>query len=493
MKRMVPFLALTCVAATCNGDLAQGVSSDFRVDLAGELDNVDSHSTRMCVAPDGAVYVVWVDDRTGTPNVWMNRKLPQGERDQDWLPAAVQVNQFGDSNVWNPDVACDANGLVYIVWEDDRDGEVESHQIYAQVSNTQGASWLPEDRLLEQDPDGRSNSFNPRIVTADPKVYVVWSDNINGAFDILMAQSYNRGIEWETTPVRIESDDPGEAWSAFPQITLNGSENVYITWEDFRGGGAGIASGSDVYFSKSFDGGINFSEDKRLDITDGDGMHNSFVPKIANDGNNVYVVWHDDRNGEANDVYMAYSADGGNTWSQDQRANSNQAGLFQSLYPDVCVSGNVGHVGWHDAREGGFFRAFYNRAMAGNWAGAEFRLDPYKSEGQRGSTQVSMACAGDLIAAAWLDEIADEQDFGFNDIHYNYSEDGGQTWADNEDLRVDSIGEGTAFKTDVNFEIAADGTIRAAWTDGRNGTTDVFYQQFPAGTEMDALLVVPRE
>jgi len=492
MKRMVPVLALCCVAAQCGGPPQQGVSSDFRIDQAGERDSVDSHSTRMCVAPDGTTYVVWVDDRTGFPNVWMNRKLPVEGRDQGWLPAAIQVNQFGDSNVWNPDVACDSNGLVYIVWEDDRDGEVESHQIYFQVSSDQGTNWLPEDRLLENDTDGRSNSFNPRIVTSDPKVYVVWSDNLNGAFDILMAQSFNRGLEW-APPVRVDSDLPGSAWSAFPQIALNGPDQLFVVWEDFRGGAAGVAAGSDVWFSRSTDGGLSFPSDIRIDTTDAEGANNSFVPKIGADGGNIYIAWHDDRNGEANDVYMAYSGDAGVSFGPDQRADStDSAGFNQSLYPDVCVSGNKGHVAWHDARPGGFYRIWYNNAVAGNWQQAEFQLDDHKQEGERASLDVRLSCAGDQVAAAWLDQVADEADLGFNDIYYDYSLSGGDqaSWTSNDRLRVDSVGKGTAFKTDLNFEIR-DGMIEAAWTDGRNGTTDVFFQQFEAGTEMNQLLVVP--
>jgi hypothetical protein len=507
---MIPFVALASVAGTCQPQIATGVSSDFRVDLAGERDQIDSHSTSMCVAPDGTTYVVWVDDRFseqngGVSDVFLNRKLPDGDRSEGWLPDAVQVNQRqqGGGDVFNPDVACGPDGLVYVVWEDTRDGEVESHQIYFQVSTDRGQTWSAishlegagqGDRLLETDIDGRSNSFNPKIVQADPNVYVVWSDNKDGAFDILLAKSNNRGVDWNP-PVRVDSDEPaGGAWSAFPEIVLGGPSTAYVVWEDFRADQGAIANGSDVYFSKSEDGGNNFSNDIRLDSSDGIAQNNSFVPKIAANGANVFVAWHDDRNGENNDVYVNASYDGGLSWTGDQRADGTTAGgASQSLYPSVCMSGPVGHVAYHDGRENGFFRIFYNRFENGNFVGPEFKLDDHKVDAQPGSEDVVLSCAGDFVAAAWLDSVADIEQLGFNDIHYDYSEDGGATWTENPNLRVDSIGEGTAFKTDLNFEITAEGTIRAAWTDGRNGSTDVYFQTFEAGTEADELLVVATE
>ncbi len=509
MKRMIPFVALASVAGTCQPQIATGVSSDFRVDLAGDRDQVDSHSTQMCVAPDGTTYVVWVDDRFseqngGVSDVFMNRKLAGGGRSEGWFPDAKQVNQRtqGGGDVFNPAIACGADGLVYVVWEDTRDGEVESHQIYFQVSNDRGESWTAVshlegvgmgDRLLETDIDGRSNSFNPKIVTADPNVYVVWSDNKDGAFDILLAKSNNRGIDWNP-PVRVDGGTPGAAWSAFPEIALGGPSTAYVVWEDFRAEAGAIATGSDVYFARSEDGGQTFGGELKLDSSDPSAANNSFVPKIAASGQNLFVAWHDDRNGENNDVYVNASYDGGFNWSGDIRADGVTAGgASQSLYPSVCMTDAVGHVAFHDGRENGFFRIFYNRFENGGFVGPEFKLDDHKVEAQGGSEDVVLSCAGNYVAAAWLDSIADTEQLGFNDIHYDYSEDAGVTWTENPDLRLDSIGEGTAFKTDLNFAIDAEGTIRGAWTDGRNGSTDVYFQTFEAGTEADDLLVVESE
>ncbi len=499
LKRLTPILPIACLAAQCGPGEVPTLYSEWRIDAAGDRDLIDSHSTSMCVAPNGTIYVVWIDDRDGGADVWFNRKLPGGERHEGWLPTAVRVNRFTDSNVWAPQVAC-TDQQVHVVWEDDRDGEVESHQIYYQRSVDNGDTWLDEDRLLEEDVDGRSNSFSPQIVARDNFVYVTWYDDLNGAYDILATSSQDSGNNWNS-PQRVDADEtPGSAWSAHPRIAVTeDGQNVYIVWQDFRNGVGQVNAGSDIYFNRSTNRGLDFSEeDIRLDGGQG-GTASAFAPRIAAAGNEIYVVWHDNRNG-ANDVFMTYSGDAGVSWSTDSRADqTDNAGFFESLYPKVCLASGRAHVVWHDDRTQNFYRVFHIAAENGSWLGADQRLDAWKIDGQRGvwrfdggAESVQIACDGTNVLVAWLDTAEDAQDLGYNDIVYNFSEDNGDTWLvgagdstvnhDKAPYRLDSMPEGAAFKRDLNIELRGT-TVLAAWTDGRNGSTDIFYQQLTAGEE----------
>ena len=507
VNRWIPLVALMCMGAKCGTPSTVGVWGEFRLDGLEDKDLIDSHDTRMCVAPDGTVYVVWIDDRTGVPEVWLNRQLASAEGAKaGWLPEAKLVSHGNTppgettSSVWNPNVAC-TDSQVYVVWEDDRDGETESHQVYFNMSPAGGEAFLPTDRLLETDEDGRTNSFNPQIAADGPSVFVTWSDNQNGAFDILFARSTDSGNTWQD-PIRIDSDQPaGGAFSAFPQIaTGQGGSNVYITWEDFRNG-EGETGGLDIYFARSTDRGQSFSPDARLDTSDDPGAHNSFVPKISADNDDIYIVWHDDRFGDSNDGFMVYSGDAGITWSIDSRIDQGDtAGFAQTLYPKVCTSGSTGHISYHDNRGTGLYRAYYHRAKGGNWDGDEVRVDAYKADDQRPSRNTQIACEGENVLVAWLDELADLEEKGYNDIVYNYSADGGVSWLEDPTsvssqdnlkwYRIDSVLEGTAYKTDLNLSIKGD-EIKAAWTDGRAGSTDIYFQKIIAGEK--ALPLVPEQ
>ncbi|MCA9567528.1 MAG: hypothetical protein KC656_06780, partial [Myxococcales bacterium] len=422
-KRLYLFLPIACLAADCGPGVVPSLSSEWRIDTNGDRDLIESHSTDMCVAPNGTVYVVWIDDRDGGDDIWFNRKLPQGERHEGWLRNAVKVNAFTESNVWAPKVAC-TDQVVHVVWEDDRDGEVESHQIYYQKSVDLGDTWLEGDVLLEEDVDGRSNSFSPQIEARQNFVFVTWYDDLNGAYDILATASQDSGISF-SVPARVDTDSPaGSAWSAHPRMAVtDDGQNVYIAWQDFRNGVGLANAGSDIYFNRSTNRGLDYGEtDVRLDGGDG-GAASAFAPRVAAAGAEVYTVWHDDRNG-ANDVFMTYSSDGGITWSTDSRADqADGAGFNESLYPKVCIANGRAHVIWHDNRTQGFYRVFHNAATAGGWAGADYRLDEYKIDGQRGvwrfdggAESVQLACDGSNILAVWLDTAEDAADLGFNDV-----------------------------------------------------------------------------
>jgi predicted amidohydrolase len=57
--------------------------------------------------------------------------------------------------------------------------------------------------------------------------------------------------------------------------------------------------------------------------------------QLAADGDDVYAVWQDTRNGNDN-VYAAHSADGGQTWGDDVKVSADAPGAFVELLPDVA-------------------------------------------------------------------------------------------------------------------------------------------------------------
>ena len=120
-----------------------GANLDVRIDMAPQENDPDSKESKMCVNDAGEVFVIWVDNRDGKDDVWFNRSLDLG---QSWMPAALRLNR-GDSNVWNASVACNSKG-VYVVWEDDRDGELQNHNIYFNRSVDGGDTWAEQDLSL---------------------------------------------------------------------------------------------------------------------------------------------------------------------------------------------------------------------------------------------------------------------------------------------------------------------------------------------------------
>jgi len=469
---LVPMLLL----AGCDGQNDLLGSTDVRIDgaPAGEGDP-ESTDPRMCIADDGSIYVVWVDDRDATPAVWFTSSTNGGD---SWIRPPVRVNRGGGA-AFAPDISC-SNAVVHVVWEDDRDGELENHNIFYNRSGDGGLTWNEVDRRLTEDVDGDSMSLGPDLVAIGDDVYVAWFDNTNGAYDIFITASHDRGQTW-SAPARLDSDEAGQAYSAWPRIAADAEQHVYVAWEDSRNGM------SDIYAAASSTGGASFWPEVRLDGGDDLGQHDSFSPRLdASDDGSVYVVWHDTRNGAERDIYMNWSINHGQNWATDAvRVDSDAAGFFDSLNPSVLVSEGTTYVAWQDGRSGGY-DAFVRRAESGVFYDAEQRVDT-DAAGHGNSLHPQVLRSGDTVVVIWEDRRADQGGEGYNDIYYNYSTDAGVTWS-TRDLRVDSIAAGTSYAVDIQAALyqeteLGEVTLLATWTDGRRGTADIYFQALPVGEE----------
>lgn len=489
MNRSLLFsVALFLNACTGNTE-ALPFTEDIRVDQASPTDDPDSFGTRMCLTDNGHVYIMWLDNRSDTGSelvdIWMNRSLNLGEPDS-WLEAPVRVNQGdleaqGPGNVENPNMLCNDEG-VFVVWEDDRDGELENHQIYFNRSIDGGETFLDEDILIEDDREGLNMSLEPKIVGFGQDLFVAWYDSANGTYDIFFSSSGDAGLTWRT-PLRINSEPINTAYSAHPQIDVSEDlENVWITWEDSRDGR------SDIYFAHSGNGGVSFENDKRLDTGSEDppGSADSFEPYLCTDNDtNVYVFWHDTRNSEdGRDIYFNYSDDAGRNWlAEARRLDSDTPGLANSLYPVCSVSGSTAHVAWQDNRFSGY-DVFYRQVQDGiPDTSEEVRADLGTDEGSSNSLDTVIDFYDGNIAIAWNDGRAEAEsgaENGYTDLFYQYSE-GGAPFEES-DYRIDSMYDGQSFKLDLNFQILG-GEWYAAWTDGRGGTSDIYFQRLALGEE----------
>ena len=246
---------------------------------------------------------------------------------------------------------------------------------------------MPSDVRIDRDGAGAAESFDPQIAHHGKRIYVVWSDDRNGAGDIYFNRSPDGGATWLSTDLRLDTDGAGAADSRAPQLYVDG-ETVVVAWTDGRNGLG------DVYANRSADGGATWlAADLRLD-TDRPGAGASKGLRIAGSGGSVYAVWEDERNGEA-DVYASSSTDGGLTWqASDTRLDTNQPGNTSSTSPRVCASADNVYVVWTDNRRGPddvYFNGSSDRGAS--WLGSDVKLDA-ASTGSDDSDAPSLCCSG---------------------------------------------------------------------------------------------------
>ena len=478
--RLTPLtlLCLPLLLAACSGGSGDAApTEDTRVDHAGEGDTSEATAPRTCLT-DGVLNVVWEEDRTGVPGIWFNSSKDGGK---SWLPADIHMNH-SDAAATAPDVAC-AGQDVYVVWEDERDGELKNHNIYAAVSGDGGESFSGDEVLLDGDVDGAAMSLGPRAVAVGGDVYVAWFDNSDGAYDIRVQASHDHGATWLTDPSRADSDERGSAYSAWPSIGAT-ADGVVVAWEDSRNGA------NDIYASSSDDGGSSFRADVRLDAGDAAGATNSFEPRIVLDGAMAAVAWYDERNG-ARDVLMNVSTDAGGSWTSGDaiRADSDNAGDADSLHPELTTQDGKVFLVWQDNRSGGYdiFERVYDTATAA-FASAEVRLDT-DADGESQASYPQIAVDGQNIFVDWQDYREDKDAVGFNDLRYNYSGNGGKNW-NGDDLRINSDEPGSSYAVSASAGIVG-GSFVSVWSDGRKGTGDIYAAKRTLGDE--SVYVAPKK
>jgi hypothetical protein len=427
--------------------------SDIRLDTdtAGDA---DSQVPQIAVS-GSSVYAVWQDYRDGCWDIYMNYSTDSGAA---WQASDVRLDSdvFLAGSSQYPQIAVSGSN-VYAVWEDYRNGSAD---IYFNFSTDGGVNWQAEDIRLDTTPPGTTDSRYPEIAVSGSNIYVVWEDHRSISPDIYLNYSTNGGVTWQSSDIRLDTDDPGMSDSYEPKIAVSGS-SIYVVWDDSRNGS------SDIYLNYSIDGGATWQgSDIRLD-TDTAGADNSWFPRLAVSGTGVYVAWEDTRDGQR-DIYLNYSTDSGATWQvSDTRLDTNTAGTSDSRYPHVAVSGANVYTVWYDYRNGNpDIYLNYSADGGSTWQVSDMRLDT-DTAGAAESYSPEIAVSGSGVYVVWYDNRD-----GNDDIYLNYSIDGGATWQVS-DIRLDTDTAGAADSQYPQITIL-DSCVYVVWQDYRDGDWDIY-------------------
>lgn len=237
------------------------------------------------------------------------------------------------------------NGHLISTWTqfDDygsKDPKMESNIMFS-ISKNGGKSWSDAIQVNQYAGDcidddmtteGAVPAFGP-----NGEIYVAWAYNEEIYFDY----SLDNGKTWQKKDIVVEDikggwsqDIPGIMRCNGMPVTVcdlsNGPHRgtLYVNWTDQRNG----EDDTDVFFSKSTDGGKTWSKAKR--INDDKTVTHQFLTWMTIDPSTgyLYCVFYDRRayNDNTTDVYLAMSKDGGETWLNEKISE-------QSFNPDASV------------------------------------------------------------------------------------------------------------------------------------------------------------
>jgi hypothetical protein len=188
------------------------------------INNNDELSSLGDIAAKGNnVYIVWSDQSQSETHAFFKRSTDNGKI-------------FGDTKDFGPGFSPQLDTVssnVYVVWTNG------DNDIAFKASKNNGASF-GSTKILSGE-DNADNLQNPQISSLGNAVRVVW-ENLSGNEDVFFRASGNEGDSFGS----IRNLSNNDAQSFGPQIISSGN-NVYVTWSDDTPGNF------DIFFKKGVD------------------------------------------------------------------------------------------------------------------------------------------------------------------------------------------------------------------------------------------------
>ena len=200
---------------------------------------------------------------------------------------------------------------------------------------------------------------------ADGTFYVSWVNHDSKQADVMLAH-FNHKAEMLGAPVRVNRQ-PGvvTAWRGDqPSVAVAPDGAVYVLWTARVN--AGDKHGTDIYLSASTDRGQSFTSEVKVNDDKAPGPHGMHSLAVAKDGR-IYASWLDERNVHApkpstkaeghhmesnRDLYIAYSTDGGRTFSANRKVASDACPCCKTSLA-VSADGTL-FAGWRQVLPGNY-------------------------------------------------------------------------------------------------------------------------------------------
>jgi len=319
----------------------------------------------IALSRDGeSLFVVWQEFCLGGQDDCGRIKLARFDGGGNKLGDDLRVDSGGDgSGKWNAAVAVSRRGDPLVVWVDERDRSVDGlpfEHIYFAAGREGGKSFGPSVRVDRGRPTAFAasldNKWAPAIAAGRRWIQIAWTDFRNYQWDIYSARSRN-GLRFRRN-LRVDDAVEFERIHDHPSLAFDDRHQVHVVWADHRR----REPDTDVRYTRGLLGGRRFKPSRQVDSSElgfdpnADTPSNQWHPEIAVSGDDVFVVWQDNRLGD-NDVFFARSRDGGDSFEHDERVDDSGDDPSEQTRPDIGVDnldpeGRTLHVVWEDARFG---------------------------------------------------------------------------------------------------------------------------------------------
>ncbi|MCW8963815.1 MAG: hypothetical protein OQL16_08470 [Gammaproteobacteria bacterium] len=406
MRYSIRLFLSIALALTCNPAFAQAWEFNKPVDVTatsgpGIFHHLESAGRRNIAVSGNTIAIVWEDDHTGTPAVYLARKT----RDETRFTGEIKISGKGEA--YEPGIIALSNNRFALVWEEDERvvarvigpkdmgpalllGNTASSQASLAVSGNQivvalserskrhGRIMLHQLQVKNQlqlnttsscivDPAPVKNEqLYPVVSVLGERIIVAWEDRRPGHTIIMVGESKTGKACEFTHPVRISEQPEGPkmpygAGHGVARVALGnyGKSGLFAVWADKRN----FQEGYDIYgANRQADG--TFPSNVRVQDDFGGAYRQWHSTVTGHPNGHLVVAWTDERDGNT-DIWLSWLEDG--DWSEDV-AVAGASGPGEQSHPSIVMDtqGNL-HVAWVErATVGGATRLRYLFGQATN-------------------------------------------------------------------------------------------------------------------------------
>jgi len=248
------------------------------------------------------------------------------------------------------------DGTVYYAYLEYSIAGPSLSQITIARSQNYGASWTPVTASY-------GNFFADKemmVISDNGTIYLVYDDTddatVIGNTTIRLTRSIDEGYTYQEI-CNITEQTP---WKGLPYLALSSESHLFVAWLYIE---PETLNWGNIELSKSQDGGNTFRESLFINS---DGNYSTSAPgKITlpvirfDQNDRLYVLWADgfDQGENSFDVYLRYSDDFGETWSDRLRVNPDVEGNQWNPEMNIDTHGRL-HIVYYD-EQGEYYRPYY--------------------------------------------------------------------------------------------------------------------------------------
>lgn len=288
-----------------------------------------------CIFADTSGNFYYIHLSNPSTGNWIDRIVCQSSMDQGSSWSAGSYTGLNGTKAQDKAwTTVDQNSnTIYVTWTQfDSYGSSNSNDssiILFSKSTDQAATWSNPVRINKVagdclDSDNTTEGAVP-AVGANGEIYVCWSNRDTLYFD----KSLDGGVTWLVDDIVVADQPGGWDYNIPGMIRCNGLPvtktdlsngpyhgTIYVNWTDQRNG----TDNTDVWLSKSTDEGNTWSIPAK--VNDDEFPKHQFLTWMDVDQSTgfIYFIFYDRRNyiNQNTDVYLAYSTDGGATFTNQK-------------------------------------------------------------------------------------------------------------------------------------------------------------------------------